>query len=154
MIVTFKKIILDNPHDSRRARFPPKMIKIQIERGETLKERNQCRLGERSLGFRLGWWSDRCWSVKGAETASRRTARKGYEEDGAERRVQEVRTQTPRSGFTDPRWKVRGDQAPECGVRFHARISSSTVGPRKSPKNVEVSRVVDRPVTIKARVIE
>jgi hypothetical protein len=42
------------------------------------------------------------------------------------------------------------NQTPECGVRFHARISSSTVGPR----NVQVSRDVDRPVTIKARVID
>jgi hypothetical protein len=42
------------------------------------------------------------------------------------------------------------NQTPECGVKFHARISSSTVGPRK----VQVSRDVDRPVTIKARVIE
>ncbi|KAH0816669.1 hypothetical protein GEV33_006122 [Tenebrio molitor] len=47
-------------------------------------------------------------------------------------------------------------QTPECGVKFHARISSSTVGPRKSPRksprNVQVSRDVDRPVTIKARI--
>jgi hypothetical protein len=42
------------------------------------------------------------------------------------------------------------NQTPECGVKFHAWISSSTVGPR----NVQVSRDVDRPVTIKARVIE
>jgi hypothetical protein len=36
----------------------------------------------------------------------------------------------------------------------NAWISSSTVGPRKSPRNVQVSRDVDRPVTIKAKVIE
>jgi hypothetical protein len=42
------------------------------------------------------------------------------------------------------------NQTPECGVKFHARILSSTVGPRK----IQVSRDVDRPVTIKARVIE
>jgi hypothetical protein len=46
------------------------------------------------------------------------------------------------------------NQTPECGVKFHARMSSSTVGPRKSPRKVQVSRDVDRPVTIKARVIE
>jgi hypothetical protein len=46
------------------------------------------------------------------------------------------------------------NQTPECGVKFHAWISSSTVGPRKSPRNVQVSRDVDRPVTIKARVKE
>jgi hypothetical protein len=39
---------------------------------------------------------------------------------------------------------------PECGVRFHARISSSTVGPR----NVRISKDVVHPVTTKARVIE
>jgi hypothetical protein len=42
------------------------------------------------------------------------------------------------------------NQTPECGVKFHARILSSTVGPR----NVQISRDLDRPVTIKARVIE
>jgi hypothetical protein len=47
-----------------------------------------------------------------------------------------------------------GRRTPEWGVRFHARISSSNVGPRKSPKNVQVSRDVDRSVTIKTRVIE
>jgi hypothetical protein len=46
------------------------------------------------------------------------------------------------------------NQTPECGVKFHARISSSTVGRRKSPRNVQVSRDVNRPTTIKARVIE
>jgi hypothetical protein len=43
------------------------------------------------------------------------------------------------------------NRTPECGVRFHARISSSTVGPRKSPRNVPISGDVDRPVTSKAR---
>jgi hypothetical protein len=42
----------------------------------------------------------------------------------------------------------------ECGVKFHARISSSTVGLRKSPRNLQVSRDVERPVTIKTMVIE
>jgi hypothetical protein len=49
-----------------------------------------------------------------------------------------------------PDEKFVKNQTPEYGVKFHARISSSTVGPR----NVQVSRDVDRPVTIKARVIE
>jgi hypothetical protein len=31
------------------------MIKIPIEKDETIKEENQCRLEERSLGFGLGW---------------------------------------------------------------------------------------------------
>ncbi|KAH0812143.1 hypothetical protein GEV33_010648 [Tenebrio molitor] len=53
-----------------------------------------------------------------------------------------------------PDGRFAENQTPECGVRFHARISSSTVGPRKSPRNVQVSRDVDRPVRIKARVIE
>jgi hypothetical protein len=68
--------------------------------------------------------------------------RRGSEEGEAGRRVQEVQTQTPRSGFTDPRRTVREEP--------NARISSSTV----SPRNVQVSRDVDHPVTIKARVIE
>ncbi|KAJ3636455.1 hypothetical protein MTP99_000002 [Tenebrio molitor] len=76
--------------------------------------------------------------------------RRESEEGEAGRKVQGVRTQTPRSGFSDPRRKVRGEPNAECGVRFHAQISSSTVGPR----NVQVSRHVDRPVTTKVRVIE
>jgi hypothetical protein len=46
------------------------------------------------------------------------------------------------------------NRTPEYGLRFHARISSSTVGPRKSPRDVQISGDVDRPVTSKARVIE
>jgi hypothetical protein len=76
--------------------------------------------------------------------------RRAFEEGEAGRRVQEVQTQ--RSGFTDGRFAE--NLTPERGVRFHARISSFTVGPRKSARNVQVSREVDRPVTIKARVIE
>jgi hypothetical protein len=41
--------------------------------------------------------------------------RRGSEEGEAGWRVQEVQTQTPRSGFTDPRRKVRGE--PNAGVR-------------------------------------
>jgi hypothetical protein len=40
--------------------------------------------------------------------------RRGSEEGEAERRVQEVQTQMPRSGFTDPRRKVR--EEPNAGV--------------------------------------
>jgi hypothetical protein len=57
--------------------------------------------------------------------------RRGSEEGEAGRKVQGVQTQTPRSGFADPPRKVRGELNAESGVRFHARISSSTVGPRK-----------------------
>jgi hypothetical protein len=96
------------------------MIKIRIERGETIKKRYQCRLGERSLGFGFGWWSGRRRNVKGAENGEwlngekRVWRRRGSEEGEAGRRVQEARTQTPRSGFTDPRRKVRGE--PSTGV--------------------------------------
>jgi hypothetical protein len=78
--------------------------------------RREC--GERSFVF--GLWSersDRSWTVKGAETA-----RKGCgdvegpkSECEAGRRVQEVQTQTPRSGFGDPRRKVR--EEPNAEVR-------------------------------------
>jgi hypothetical protein len=70
---------------------------------------------------------------------------------------EESRKAKPRRRGTDLRirdGRFAENQTPECGVRFHARISSSTVGPRKSPRNVQVSRDVDRPVRIKARVIE
>jgi hypothetical protein len=80
--------------------------------------------------------------------------RRGSEEGEAEKRVQEFQTQTPRSGFTIPDGRFAENQTQECAVRFHARISSSTVGPRKSPRNVQVSKDVDRHLTIKARVIE
>jgi hypothetical protein len=68
----------------------------------------------------------------------------------AGRRVQEVQTQTPRSGFTDPRRKVRGE--PNAGVR--SQIPRPDFVVHVGPRNVQVSRDVDRPVTIKARVIE
>jgi hypothetical protein len=41
--------------------------------------------------------------------------RRGSEEGDVGRRVQGVQTQTPRSGFTDPRGKLRGE--PNAGVR-------------------------------------
>jgi hypothetical protein len=89
--------------------------------------------------------------VKGAETA-----RKGCGDVEGPKRVrleEESRKAKPRRRGADlriPDGRFVKNQTPECGVKFHARISSSTVGPR----NVQVSRDVDRPVTIKARVIE
>ncbi|KAJ3623563.1 hypothetical protein MTP99_019782 [Tenebrio molitor] len=53
-----------------------------------------------------------------------------------------------------PEGRFVKNQTPECGVKFHARISSSIVGPRKSPRKGQVSRDIDCPVTIKARAIE
>jgi hypothetical protein len=80
--------------------------------------------------------------------------RRGSEEGEAGRRVQEVQTQTPRSGFTDPRRKVRGE--PNAGVRSQIPRLDFVVyrGPEEVPEKVQVSRDVDRLVTIKARVIE
>jgi hypothetical protein len=66
---------------------------------------------------------------------------------------EESRKSKPRPRGADLRitdGRFAENRTPECGVRFHARISSTTVGPRKSPRNVQVSRDVDRPVTIKA----
>jgi hypothetical protein len=83
--------------------------------------------------------------------------RRGSEEGEAGRRVQQGRKTKPRRRGADlriPDGRFAKNQTPECGVKFHARISSSTVGPRKSPRNVKVSRDVDRPVPIKAKVIE
>jgi hypothetical protein len=89
--------------------------------------------------------------VKGAETA-----RKGCGDVEGPKRVrleEESRKSKPRRREADlriPDGRFAENQTPERGIKFHARISSSTVGPRK----VQVSRDVDRPVTIKARVIE
>jgi hypothetical protein len=50
-------------------RFPPKIIIIRIERAETIKDRREHGEGL----FVFGLWSetsDRCGTVKGAETAS------------------------------------------------------------------------------------
>jgi hypothetical protein len=70
---------------------------------------------------------------------------------------EESRKSKPRRRGADlriPNGRFVKNQTPECGVKLHARISSSTVGRRKSPRNVQVSRDVNRPTTIKARVIE
>jgi hypothetical protein len=93
--------------------------------------------------------------VKGTETA-----RKGSGDVEGPRRVrleEESRKSKPRRQGADlriPDEKFVKNQTPECGVKFHAWISSSTMGPGKSPRNVQVFKDVDRPVTIKARVIE
>jgi hypothetical protein len=76
--------------------------------------------------------------------------RRGSEEGEAGRRVQEVQPRRRGANLEIPDGRFAENQTPECGVKFHARISSSTVDPR----NVQISRDVDRPVTIKARVIE
>ncbi|KAH0819801.1 hypothetical protein GEV33_002990 [Tenebrio molitor] len=126
-------------------------------RGETIKDRRECGDSGRGL-FVFGLWSgrsDRCGTVKGAETA-----RKGRGDVQGPKRLrleEESRKSKHRRRGADlriPDGRFVKNQTPECGVKFHARISSSTVGPRKSPRNVQVSRDVDRPVTIKARVIE
>jgi hypothetical protein len=146
--------VLSMIRSSYARRFPPKIIITRIERGETIKDKR-----ERGEGFFVfGLWSgrsDRCGTVKGDETA-----RKGCGDVEGPKRVrleEESRKSNPRRREADL-WIADGrfvkNQTPECGDKFHARISSSTVGPRKSPRNVQVSRDVDRPVTIKARVIE
>jgi hypothetical protein len=98
--------------------------------------RREC--GERSFVF--GLWSersDRSWTVKGAETASgekRVWRRRGSEECEAGRRVQEVQTQTPRSGFGDPRRKVR--EEPNAEVRSQITRLDFVVhrGPEEVPE--------------------
>jgi hypothetical protein len=107
-------------------------VYIRIERGETIKERDQGGgLGSlvRSVADCEGGGKSE-W-LSGEERVWRRG---GSEEGETGRRVQDVQTKTPRSGFTDPRRKVRGE--PNAGVRSQiphstARISSSTVGPKK-----------------------
>jgi hypothetical protein len=69
-VLHFKKMqVLSMFRSSCARRFAPKIIIIRIERGETIKGRR-----ERGEGlFVFGLWSgrsDRCWTVKGAETAS------------------------------------------------------------------------------------
>jgi hypothetical protein len=123
-------------------------------RGETIKDRKECGVGFLIFGLWSGR-SDRCGTVKGAETA-----RKGSGDVEGPKRVrleEESRKSKPRRRGADlriPDGRFAENQTPECGVTFHARISSSTVGPRKSPRKVQVSRDVDHPVTIKARMIE
>jgi hypothetical protein len=80
--------------------------------------------------------------------------RRGSKEGEAGRRVQEVQIQTPRSGFRDPRRKVR--EEPNAGVRSQIPRLDFVVypGPEEVPEKVQVSRDVDRLVTIKARVKE
>jgi hypothetical protein len=60
--------------------------------------------------------------------------RRGSEEGEAGRRVQEVQTQTPRSGFADPRRKVRKE--PNTGVRSQIPRPDFVVyrGPEEVPE--------------------
>jgi hypothetical protein len=60
--------------------------------------------------------------------------RRGSEEGEAGRRVQEVQTQTPRSGFADPRRKVR--EEPNTGVRSQIPRPDFVVhrGPEEVPE--------------------
>jgi hypothetical protein len=59
--------------------------------------------------------------------------RRGSEEGEAGRRIQEVQTQTPGSGFTDPRRKVRGE--PDAGERSQIPRPDFVVhrGPEERP---------------------
>jgi hypothetical protein len=136
-------------------RFLPKIIIIRIERGETIKDRRE--RGERLFGL----WSlvREVRSVRDCErgrngewlNGEKRVWRcRGSKEGEAGRRVQEVQTQTPRSGFTNPRRKVR--EEPNAGVR--SQIPRLDFVVYRGPEKVQVSRDVDRLVTIKARVKE
>jgi hypothetical protein len=58
-----------------------------------------------------GWWSEGVLKRRVGEWRGK----SGSEEGEARRRIQEVQTQTPRSGFTDHPRKVRGE--PNAGVR-------------------------------------
>jgi hypothetical protein len=49
------------------------------------------------------------------ERREKGVGRRGSEEGETGRRIQDVQTQTPKSGFTDPRRKVR--EEPNAGVR-------------------------------------
>jgi hypothetical protein len=114
-------------------RFPPKRIIIRIERGETIKDSR----GRGEGLFVFGLWSersDRCGTVKGAETARKECG----DVEGPKRvRLEEAsRKSKPRRRGADlriPDGRFVKKQTPECGVKFHVWISSSTVGPR-SPR--------------------
>ncbi|KAH0810763.1 hypothetical protein GEV33_012028 [Tenebrio molitor] len=109
----------------------PKIIIIRIERGEIIKDRR-----ERGEGLFLVFGL-------GSERSDRVWRRRGSEEGEAGRRVQEVQTQTPRSGFTNPRRKVR--EEPNAGVRSQIPRLDFVVycGPEEVPEKVQVSRDVD-----------
>jgi hypothetical protein len=90
-----------------------------------------------------------CGTVKGAETARKECG--DVEGSKRVRLEEESRKSKPRRPGADlriPDGRFVKNQTPECGVKFHARISSSTVGPRKSPRKVQVSRDVDRLVAL------
>jgi hypothetical protein len=119
---------------------PGESVFLGIERGEPIKHRNEC--GERSLGLGLASWlvvrslpdcegGGKGVSLSGEERLWRRQGSEGGE---AGRRVQEVQTQTPRSGLTDPRRKVRGE--PNAGVRSQIPRPDFVVhrGPEEVPE--------------------
>jgi hypothetical protein len=89
--------------------------------------------------------------VKGAEMA-----RKGCGDVEGPKRVrleEESRKAKPRRRGADlriPDGRFAENRTPECGVKFHAWISSSTVGPR----NVQVRSPETSTAPINARVIE
>jgi hypothetical protein len=116
-------------------RFPPKIIITRIRRGRNDKKQERVR-----GGFFFGLWSlvrgqdsgrsDRCGTVKGAETA-----RKGCGDVKGPKRVrleEESRKSKPR--FTDPRRKVRGE--PNAGVRSQIPRPDFVVhrGPEEVPE--------------------
>jgi hypothetical protein len=76
------------------------------------------------IGAGKGEW------LSGEERVSRRRV---SEEGEAGRRVQEVQTQTQRSGFTDPRGKLRGE--PNAGMRSRIPRPDFVVhrGPEQRP---------------------
>jgi hypothetical protein len=139
-IVTLKKKMQVSSmiRSSCARRFPPKIIITRFERGVTIKDRREC--GEGLFGLWSGR-SDPCGTVKGAETA-----RKGCGNVEGPKRVrleEESRKSKPRRRGADLRitdGRFVKNQTPECGIKYHAWISSSTVGQRKSPRNVQRRR--------------
>jgi hypothetical protein len=100
--VTLKKMqVLSMIRSSCARRFPPKIIITRIERGETIEDTREC--GE-VFFLVFGLWSgrsDRCGTVKGAETA-----RKGCGDVEGPKRVrleEESRKSKPRRRGADLR---------------------------------------------------
>jgi hypothetical protein len=135
MYILKMQVFLDHPIPVRTA--PGESVFLGIERGETIKHRDR---GERSLGLGLASWlvvrslpdcegGGKGVSLSGEERLWRR---RGSEEGEAGRRVQEVQTQTPRSGFTDPkRRSAESDSTP--GFRRPPWARGSPRGTSGSP---------------------
>jgi hypothetical protein len=113
-------------------RLPPKTIITRIDWGETIKDRREW--GEGAFGL----WSGRSDRVRDCERGwngeKRVWRRRGFEEGEAGRRVQEVQTQTLRSGFADPRRMVREEL--NAGVRSQIPRPDFVVhrGPEEVPE--------------------